>query len=248
VVEADYLRRRHRRPQRAGVRPCARQLDRKFPDAFGSKRTIDALLIDSGYRTHIVYSFVRKHQRVHPLSGQDVVLATKGIDGWGKPAIGQPKLVDIDLAGKTIKQGVKVWGLGTWPLKSEHYANLHKVRESPRPAPRRIPMAFAIMAPGSMREFFKQITAEYLAEIRFAVASPAAMGKARRESLSRLLCRQLCRGRISRHRFNHGRSVGSARRDPRHAGRDDGARSLSRRRRCRRNAGATESAPPAAPA
>jgi phage terminase large subunit GpA-like protein len=81
----------------------------------------------SGYRSHIVYAWVRKHQRVHPLSGHDAP-GNQGPQGWGRPAIGQPKLVDINLGGKVMREGVKVWGLGTWPLKSEHYTNLHKVR------------------------------------------------------------------------------------------------------------------------
>jgi phage terminase large subunit GpA-like protein len=141
-----------------------RTLDREFPDAFGGKRSLDALLIDSGYRSHIVYSFVRNNQRIHPLSGHDVVLATKGLEGWGKPAIGQPKLVDIDLGGKKIKQGVKVWGLGTWPLKSEHYANLHRVREGDV---EQYPDGYCHHGHWLDDVFFKQITAEYLAEIRF---------------------------------------------------------------------------------
>jgi phage terminase large subunit GpA-like protein len=107
-------------------------IDREFPDAFGGLRRIDALGVDSGYRIHIVYAWVRKHQRVHPISGHDVLLATKGLKGWGRPAIGQPKLMDINLGGKVMREGVKVWGLGTWPLKSEHYTNLHLARRRMR--------------------------------------------------------------------------------------------------------------------
>lgn len=99
-------------------------VDREFPDAFGRMRKLDALGIDSGYRPHYVYSKVRQLQRLNPLSGREVILATKGLPGWGRPPLGQPVLVDINLDGKKIKQGVKVWGIGTWPLKAAHFTDL----------------------------------------------------------------------------------------------------------------------------
>lgn len=105
-----------------------RLLDREFPDAFGRVRKIDALGIDSGFRAHVVYAWVRLHQRLHPLSGKDVILATKGLKGWGRPAIGQPSLVDVDMDGRKIKEGCKVWGLGTWSLKATHYSVLRLER------------------------------------------------------------------------------------------------------------------------
>ncbi len=41
-------------------------VDRSFPDAFGGRRRIDALGIDSGYRSHVVYSFVRSNHGFTP--------------------------------------------------------------------------------------------------------------------------------------------------------------------------------------
>ena len=35
-----------------------RTIGREFPDAFGRRRKIDALGIDSGYRSHVVYATV----------------------------------------------------------------------------------------------------------------------------------------------------------------------------------------------
>jgi phage terminase large subunit GpA-like protein len=101
-------------------------IDRKFPDAFGGVRYLDALAVDSGYRSNTVYGWVREHQRLHPDTGYDLILATKGQPGWGKPAVGQPTLVDIDLAGRKINQGCKVWGVGTWPLKADFYSHLRQ--------------------------------------------------------------------------------------------------------------------------
>ena len=87
---------------------------------------LDALGVDSGYRAHVVYAWTRAHQRIHPDTGRESVLALKGMDGWGKPAIGIPSLVDIDLDGRKVKKGARVWSIGTWPLKAAFYADVRK--------------------------------------------------------------------------------------------------------------------------
>lgn len=140
-------------------------LDREFPDAFGRTRKLDALGVDSGYRAHVVYAWVRKHQRVHPISGRDIVLATKGLDGWGRPAIGQPSLVDIDLDGKKVKQGAKVWGLGTWPLKASLYSYLRQTIPEP-PAEPIPPSGYCHFGTWNDEVYFKQLTAEQLEDVK----------------------------------------------------------------------------------
>jgi len=138
-------------------------LDRTFPDAFGRQRTIDALGIDSGFRTHVVYSWVRNHQRPHPDTGRDLILALKGDEGWGKPAIGTPVLQDIDLAGRKIKSGAKKWGIGTWPLKGGFYADLHK--QGVRSGKLTDPDGYCHFGMWLDDEYFKQLTAETLEDI-----------------------------------------------------------------------------------
>jgi len=164
VVEAEYIDGDTSDMNGAAFEQLRKALDREYLDAFGGKRRIDALGIDSGYRSHIVYSWVRRHQRVHPISGHDVILATKGLKGWGRPAIGQPKLMDISLGGKIIREGVKVWGLGTWPLKSEHYTNLHL---APPVDDTCYPDGYCHHGKWLDEQFFRQITAESLQDIRF---------------------------------------------------------------------------------
>lgn len=137
-------------------------LDREFPDAFGGKRTLDALAVDSGYRSHVVYAWVRKVQRLHPYTGEEIVLATKGVDGWGKPAIGTPALQDIDLAGHRVKKGVKVWPVGTWSLKGAFYADLRKDGIA---AGRDLdPEGYCHFGAWLDKTYFRQLTAEYLAD------------------------------------------------------------------------------------
>lgn len=133
-------------------------LDREFPDPWGRKRKLDALGVDSGYRAHVVYAWVRRHQQVHPISGRDVVLATKGLNGWGRPAIGQPSLVDIDLDGKKIRQGAKVWGIGTWPLKASLYSDLREETEGED--------GYCHFGPWNDEVYFKQLTGEQLEDVK----------------------------------------------------------------------------------
>jgi len=151
--------------------PAFRQLrretiDREFPDAFGRMRRLDALGVDSGYRANVVYAWVRNNQRAHPDTGRDLVLATKGLKGWGRPAIGQPTLQDIDLDGKKIAQGAKLWGIGTWPLKVTMYADLRQVIPEPPndPVP---PDGYCHFGPWCDEVYFKQLTGEQLEDIKF---------------------------------------------------------------------------------
>lgn len=137
-------------------------LGREFDDAFGGKRTLDVLGVDSGYRSHVVYSWVRQNQRLHPDTGKDVVLALDGRDGWSLPAIGMPKLVDIDLGGHKIKQGCKLWPIGTWSLKGSIYDDLRK--DGLKSGALRDPDGYCHFGTWLDMAYFEQITAEYLAD------------------------------------------------------------------------------------
>lgn len=140
-------------------------LERRFPDAFGQARAIDALGIDTGYRSHIVYNWARLNQRVHPDTGREIILATDGLEGWGRPPIGQPRLRDIDLDGQKVKQGVKVWGLGTWPLKATVYSDL-RVEIPEGGTPDTAPDGYCHFGGWNDEVYFKQLTAEQLEDVK----------------------------------------------------------------------------------
>ncbi|MDI4231436.1 phage terminase large subunit family protein [Bradyrhizobium sp. Arg237L] len=141
-------------------------IDREFPDAFGRMRKIDALGIDSGFRANVVYAFARANQRPHPDTGRDLILATKGLPGWGRPALGQPTLVDIDLDGKKIRQGAKVWGIGTWPLKASFYSDLRQEIPGP-PAEPIAPDSYCHFGDWCDEVYFKQLTGEQLEDVKY---------------------------------------------------------------------------------
>jgi len=143
----------------------SRVLEREFPDAFGGKRRIDALGVDSGYRSHVVYTWTRLNQCLHPDTGQDMVLALDGRDGWGRPAIGTPSLVDIDLAGHKIKKGARIWPVGTWPIKGAFYEDLRK--EGIASGKERDPEGYCHFGTWLDETYFRQLTSEYLAEEKF---------------------------------------------------------------------------------
>ena len=165
VVEALYLDGDTSSPDGESFQLLRRELDREFPDAFGNLRRIDSLGVDSGYRSHVVYAWSRANQRLHPHTGRDVVLCLKGRDGWGLPAIGTPSLVDITLAGKKIKKGAKLWAVGTWPLKGAFYEDLR--REGRKAGREKDPPGYCHFGAWLDENFFRQLTAEYLADERF---------------------------------------------------------------------------------
>lgn len=135
-------------------------LDRKFPDAFGRDRTLDALGIDSGFRANVVYAWVRDNQRPHPDTMRDMVFAVKGMEGWGRPAFGTPSLQDIDLDGRKVKQGCRVWPIGTWPLKSSVYMMLDKGNVGAE-----VPPGYCHFGDWIDEEYFRQLTAEHLQDV-----------------------------------------------------------------------------------
>lgn len=129
---------------------------RSWPDAFGGARKVDAFGVDSGFRSHVVYTWVR---------GRTGAFALKGLDGWSRPALGTGTAVDIDFNGKRIRNGVHVWGVGTWPLKGAHYDDLRK--DGVRSGQAVDPIGYVHFGGWMDDVYFRQITSEYLASENF---------------------------------------------------------------------------------
>ena len=93
--------------------------------AGGSDMRIEATCIDSGgHNTHAVYSYCRAH-------AHEKVLAIKGASKYGGPVIGRPSMVDINWRGALLKQGVKLWPIGTDTAKDLLYGRMKIGRVGP---------------------------------------------------------------------------------------------------------------------
>lgn len=94
-------------------------LSTRFPHEGGQKCSIDAVGVDTGgHFTHQVYRYamLRESRRVH---------ATKGENIPGKPIIArQPSKIDVNSDGQVIKEGVKLWFIGTEVAKDVIYNRL----------------------------------------------------------------------------------------------------------------------------
>jgi phage terminase large subunit GpA-like protein len=125
---------------------------REWPDAYGNKRGLDHLLVDSGYRTDVVYEWTRRH------SG---TWATKGVDGWGRVPLGIATDQDISYQGRKMRNGAKLRLVGTWPLKSKFYtyAALMPIVQGSTLS---YPPGYCHFGRFLDENYFRQITSEYL--------------------------------------------------------------------------------------
>jgi phage terminase large subunit GpA-like protein len=109
--------------------------------------------VDSGFRSHVVYEWCRTRHSAYAL---------KGVDGWNRPALGTPSFVDIDLGGRKVAAGTRVWPVGTWSLKGHWYEDLR--REGAAAGREVDPPGYCHFGKFLDDVYFKQVTAEYLAE------------------------------------------------------------------------------------
>jgi phage terminase large subunit GpA-like protein len=93
--------------------------------ACGSRMLIEATAIDTGgHNTHAVYAYCRAHSHAK-------VLAVKGASQYGRPVIGKPSMVDVSWRGANLKQGVKLWPIGTDTAKHLLYGRMRITKVGP---------------------------------------------------------------------------------------------------------------------
>jgi phage terminase large subunit GpA-like protein len=86
--------------------------------AAGGQMPIEVCVIDTGgHNTHAVYAYCRAHAHAH-------VLAVKGASVYGRPVLGKPTRQDVNFKGATLKQGVKLWPIGTDTAKHLLYGRM----------------------------------------------------------------------------------------------------------------------------
>jgi phage terminase large subunit GpA-like protein len=149
------------------VRPCDpkkgesyaeldRLLLREWPHEDGPPSRLAGLGIDTGYEAQKVYAWARRFKR------SSRVFCLKGRTGTHVP-VGVPSAVDVELGGRKIQRGVRLWPVDVGVLKEELYENLEL--RPPVEVGARYPEGFAHF-PQYGPEFFKGLTAENLVRRR----------------------------------------------------------------------------------
>jgi phage terminase large subunit GpA-like protein len=145
---------------------------------------ISMMAVDAGYATQEVYNWVRQQSPYR-------VMAVKGVDKALVP-LGSPSRVEVNIGGRKLSRGVKLWPVGVSILKSELYAWLRQSKiESEHTETEFCEDAsieatctktdYVRSAPGYAHfpkydpEYFKQLTAEQL-------VTKTVKGYAKRES------------------------------------------------------------------
>jgi phage terminase large subunit GpA-like protein len=154
VVDADYIDGSTTEVDGGAFAELTKLYLREWPDAFGQRWRLDEFLVDSGYRSDVVYEWTRRHPGTK---------ATKGDDGWNKYPFGAAKPMDVDYRGRRIKNGAALRLIGTWPLKSKFYtyAALTPIVQGSAIV---YPPGYCHFGAFLDENYFLQVTAEFLTE------------------------------------------------------------------------------------
>lgn len=153
-------------------------VSQEFADSYGVLHRIEALAVDSGFRTNQVLEWCRRHANAY---------AIKGMPGRGVPAISPPQRKSVNRKGKRKRYGAALsWPVGTWALKSELYGNLHKL--GLRAGEASDPPGYCHFHSGLGEEYFQQLTAEYF-DIKLIKGKVHEEWKSRRTDNHFLDCR-----------------------------------------------------------
>lgn len=151
TVFAEFFEGATDNPQEGAWTQLDAFVSQEFADVHGILRRIDALGVDSGYRTNQVREWCRRHPNAY---------AVKGQPGRGVPAIGAPARKGVTKKGKRKRFGAAMsWPVGTWALKAELYGNLHKTGLAAGEA--KDPPGYCHFGDWLGEEYFQQLTSEY---------------------------------------------------------------------------------------
>lgn len=127
-------------------------LTTRYPHEGGNTCAIDSVSIDiGGHFTHQVYRYVmlRESRRVH---------ATHGSTIDHKPVVaGAPSKMDVNVDGQIVKEGVKLWSIGTNAAKDLLFNRLRIAQPGP---------GYVHISAEVEPEFFDQITSEQRVDVK----------------------------------------------------------------------------------
>ncbi len=178
TVFAEFFEGATDNPQAGAWKLFEAFVGQEFADSFGVLHRIEALAVDSGYRTNQVLEWCRRHPNAY---------ATKGMPGRGIPAISAPIRKSVTKRGKKKRYGSAMsWAVGTWSLKAEFYGNLHKV--GLKAGEPNDPPGYCHFGEWLGEEFFQQLTSEYF-DVKLVKGKLNEEWKKRREHNHFLDCR-----------------------------------------------------------
>jgi phage terminase large subunit GpA-like protein len=126
-------------------------LNEWFEHELGGRLQVRILAIDTGFRTHTVYQWVRG-------KAANRVVAVDGRGESYRLMVGQPKAVEINPTGKKKIGSVKLWPIGTSLVKTEIYGWL-KQEKPTRESGLDLPHGYCHF-PEYPEEYFRGLTAE----------------------------------------------------------------------------------------
>ncbi|KQV27589.1 terminase [Rhizobium sp. Root1203] len=151
TVFAEFFEGATDNPQSGAWKLLDEFVSQEFADAYGVLSRLEAIGVDSGYRTNQVLEWCRRHPNAY---------ATKGMPGRGVPAISAPARKSVNRRGKRKRVGSAMsWPVGTWPLKAEFYGNLHKTGLAAGEIAD--PPGYCHFGDWLGEEYFQQLTSEY---------------------------------------------------------------------------------------
>ncbi|GAB4112447.1 MAG: phage terminase large subunit family protein [Tibeticola sp.] len=126
----------------------------RWTHASGAAMPLARLALDTGFATQEAYAFVRacRDPRVMPVKGV----------ARGAALIGTPTAVDVSLAGKKLRRGIKVYSVAVGIAKLELYNNLRKSADVGEDGLSVIYPAGFVHLPKIDAEFIQQLCAEQL--------------------------------------------------------------------------------------
>ena len=146
----------------------------------GVQMPLVRLALDTGFATQEAYAFVRQVR-------DSRVMAIKGV-ARGAALIGTPTAVDVSLAGKKLRRGIKVYSVAVSIAKLEFYNNL---RKSPDVADDGVTLRYPtgyVHLPRIDAEFIQQLCAEQLITRRNRTGFPVREWQKMRERNEALDC------------------------------------------------------------
>lgn len=122
---------------------------KRFRDALGTDRPVDALLVDANYQTDIVVNWCKSRLDCFPIHGVDGLNVV--------PWLGRAIARERSERGKARRKGAKSYPVGTWQLKSRFYGQLKQVQ---REGSSDFPAGFCHFNQDWFEEDFEQLLSE----------------------------------------------------------------------------------------